>query len=76
MPREDHTWPIDLHYYQCPKCAEIFADRKRYQYSFGGQYFKELVCPRCVHAFTVYKAERSSIGTVSGEQHPPEVEWI
>jgi uncharacterized C2H2 Zn-finger protein len=75
MSRGEHTWEITRHYYKCPKCAWIITDRKTYQYRTGGQYFKELTCPRCSHEYTVFKVHRPSVGTLSGEEYPSEMEW-
>lgn len=75
MSKGTHTWEIYLHYYKCPLCAYILADRNPYHYKPGGKYFKDLACPRCSHEFTVYKVRRPSMGSFSDEERPVEMEW-
>lgn len=75
MQNRDHTWDLYLHYYKCPNCGFINADRQAYQYRTGGKYQKKLHCRRCSHEFTVYKVCRPSLGPIIGDGQPGEIEW-
>ncbi len=55
-----HTWDLIVDYHECPNCGYIIESREGYQLE-GGQYIKNLECPRCHHKFIVTKGKKNSI---------------
>ncbi len=72
--RGDHTWERYLHYHCCPECNYVFENQSGYVVE-QGQKIKELICPRCKHAFTVKKEGRFIKPPLFGRPQPPEMEW-
>lgn len=66
----NHTWDLNLHYYQCPQCGYIVENREKFETRFNLLH-KDLNCPRCSYAFRVEKKKKATFGPLLG--HDPEV---
>lgn len=70
----EHTWDLFIEYHRCPECGNIIESREGYTYRLGARY-KDVVCSRCNHQFTVKKEEILTFGPLIGDPQPPEVDW-
>jgi len=70
----EHTWDINIHYHECPKCGFIIENRNQYQ-KRSGRYQKELECDRCHYKFTATKRAVQRFGPLLGEAEPVEIDW-
>jgi uncharacterized C2H2 Zn-finger protein len=70
----EHTWDLVYQLHRCPECGSIFESRRDYSKQFNN-YVKDLECPKCHHAYTLTKKNKSSFGPIFGEPQPKEVEW-
>lgn len=65
-----HTWDLNLHYYQCPKCGYVLENRDKFESRFDLLH-KDITCLRCQYTFRIEKKRKPTFGPLLG--HDPEV---
>lgn len=72
--RGTHTFEIYLRYHRCPACGYILESREDFHDELGHR-VKDLVCPRCSHAYRIEKSGGGPIGPLFGNPPKPEFDW-